>query len=201
MHKDPPGDLQSAFKNAVVWNDPQEVRAILNRGADVNRPWPGGELALNYCIRNLSPIRDILLSHKDIDVNKHEFRTRSTFQDCLTPLAVAIKNNLLDSFDLLLEKKADVNTTISVGSFGETPLHMAVIMSRIVMVERLLQNGAILSLAQGDSDGRLPSENAHGEMRGIINRYTDDYRRRVETLVLPFIGVNVLLSLISGYVV
>ncbi len=92
---------------AIRNNMPSEViRKIIQSGADINQKDKNGDTLLMYAIKNNAPQEDIeQLVQYGADVNIAD-------KEGVSPLAQAIKQNQYDLMELLLNKGADVNTSL-----------------------------------------------------------------------------------------
>jgi ankyrin repeat protein len=101
------------FFTAVKKDDAAAVRALAQRGFDLNTRNAEGEHGLYLAIRDEAPqVTDFLLSQSQVEVEARTAKDES-------PLMIAAIKGRLDLAKRLIERKAEVNKT------GWTPLHYA----------------------------------------------------------------------------
>jgi ankyrin repeat protein len=143
MFADRVGHSGSLFE-AVKRRDPNEVRRLVNAGANVNQRGKYGTTPLHVAAgpSGSAEIVEILIAHGA--------KIESVFAG-RTPLHVATTFAKFEIAELLLANGADVNAQ---ESFGLTPLHRAAIWPRKDLIELLLKNGANVDMK--DEFGHTP---------------------------------------------
>lgn len=135
---------------AVSDNNIQNVRTLLDRGADVNTIDTDGDTLLYIALWTVDNNADIamLLVERGVDINaKGEYG--------YTLLHLAVVEDQSDIVKFLLEKNADVNVTDEDGS---PPLHTALIKSNFDIARLLLEKGADINAT--DKYGNTPFNDA-----------------------------------------
>lgn len=153
--------------NAVIANDLERVRYLVEHGADASARDGDGYTALGNAVRfGYAPVATLLIDHKadtnatdlsgwtplmyaawadDPDLTRllltHGARhDRTKEQDRLTPLAIAAQNNKAKAADVLIDAGADVNNPVGEGKY--TPLMLAATSGAVDITQHLLQKGA-----------------------------------------------------------
>jgi hypothetical protein len=121
----------SQFREAVQTDDLAKMRALLDRGFDVNTPLQGnGETAL---MEVENPQTTTLLIERGADVNRAN-------EDGYTPLMRAVQQNRPEIAKQLIDAKADLNVRSK--AYGTTALMVAVDSEREELVQMLRDAGA-----------------------------------------------------------
>lgn len=165
---------EAEFFRAVNLEDTVAVRGFFQAGINPNAKNEKGETALTFAIPNKdSKIVKVLTDRADINLKDGNGNT---------PLFLAVKNLKEETFDLLLEKGADANSTGRGGGKAEnqTALYAALIHGREDFVQKLLEKGADPNIA--DSEGSLPLSEA------VVRRDADP--RIVKMLIEKGANVN-----------
>ena len=128
---------------AAAGQDLQAVRALLDRGADVDSPWADGSTALVWAAHwNDLDMADLLLT-AGADVNAAD-------DHGVTPLDRAAENMSLEMVEKLLAAGADANAA---RASGLTPLMVAARTGSLPVVEALLASGAAVNARTGSARG------------------------------------------------
>ncbi|MFH1958466.1 MAG: ankyrin repeat domain-containing protein [bacterium] len=127
---------------AVYDNSPDEAKAEILRGADVNKKGKMGRPPLLWAIDNNNPDLVKLLATYGADVN-----AKSAAGD--TALGYAASKNYLEIAEFLINRSADVNAR---NPKGITPLMYAVENNSFELAKLLIRNGANINAR--DSAGR-----------------------------------------------
>ena len=133
--------LDTAVADAVKKADAAAVRALVQRGADVNAPEADGTTALHWAAR-----KDDLETAKLLI--KAGARVAATNRYGVTPLSLAATNGSAKMIEALLDAGADANAA---SPEGETPLLIA---SR--------QHGLEVAAAAKGATGAREDHHAHG---------------------------------------
>ena len=126
---DAPTGAEKSFIAAIQTNNTEAVRALLDKGADVNEPAYTSKTPLHYAShsRNMEILKFILSKGADV-----EARTEQGF----TPLGYAVGLNHPDNCRALLEAGADVNT---IDNWSRTNLNVAAALKLEEVVGVLLE--------------------------------------------------------------
>ena len=126
---DAPTGAEKSFIAAIQTNNTEAVRALLDKGADVNEPAYTSKTPLHYAShsRNMEILKFILSKGADV-----EARTEQGF----TPLGYAVGLNHPDNCRALLEAGADVNT---IDNWNRTNLNVAAALKLEEVVGVLLE--------------------------------------------------------------
>ncbi len=126
---DAPTGAEKSFIAAIQTNNAEAVRALLDKGADVNEPAYTSKTPLHYAShsRNMEILKVILSKGADV-----EARTEQGF----TPLGYAVGLNHPDNCRALLEAGADVNT---IDNWNRTNLNVAAALKLEEVVGVLLE--------------------------------------------------------------
>ena len=126
---DAPTGAEKSFIAAIQTNNTEAVRALLDKGADVNEPAYTSKTPLHYAShsRNMEILKVILSKGADV-----EARTEQGF----TPLGYAVGLNHPDNCRALLEAGADVNT---IDNWNRTNLNVAAALKLEEVVGVLLE--------------------------------------------------------------
>lgn len=131
---------------ALINSDAETSIKLIQAGADVNLPRKDKLQPLSLALyNNMTPVVEELLKYK-ANPNTMDGLTKST------PLNVAIKNNNIDTFNLLLHHKSKLNIALS---DGNSELMNAVERGNLEMVEKLLALKVDLNLVNSFGDNAL----------------------------------------------
>lgn len=140
----------------MLTTDAQVVRALLEKGADVNLRDAEGMTALMYAIRDpraeSEAVEALLSGGAKVDTQDESGRTALTW---------AAIGGRADVVRALLSKHAALNPKTNT---GRTPLALAAINGRIEVVRQLTQAGARLN--EKDSSGKTALELAQEQLKG-----------------------------------
>jgi ankyrin repeat protein len=129
------------------------ARYLISRGANVHSRYHDGRSVLNMAVRGgKAEILGILL---DAGTDLH------SKQPTFTPLAFACLEGTTEMVNLLLQRGADPNVSVSCSGYpGSTPLMIAAQMGKVRMVRALLDGGA--KKETRNESGRTAAEHAQG---------------------------------------
>jgi ankyrin repeat protein len=151
---------------AILFNKEDIIQAILRTGTNINilailvddsrLRFAQPPLILS-CFNDRVGTAEMLINTGKCDVNiEYCYRPPAEDLQKTTPLLQAIRYRSMKVFDLLIENKADVNyrpkfykSDGKVSHYGRTPLAQAIMGGVGYAVEKLLDNGANVSLACG----------------------------------------------------
>lgn len=120
------------FFTAVKRDDPNTVKALLNRGFDANTPDLAGQTGLFLALREPSlKVAELLIAWPKTVVESRNDKDES-------PLMIAAINGQVDISQKLIARGGDVNKT------GWTPLHYAATRSHLEVIRLLLDNYAYI---------------------------------------------------------
>jgi hypothetical protein len=125
-------DIKLDLFAAIEKGDQSQVKALLEKGADVNIKSEFGETPLIEAIRSDNIVIIRLLLEKGANLNARD-------DVGLTPFFAAIKSGSIDITKLLLKKGADVNAR---DNSGKTPLMLAAERGNLDIAKALLDRGA-----------------------------------------------------------
>ena len=156
---------------AVSMGDPDGVRVLLDKGADVNARTARGETPLGLTIRERMPndwneaAADQAIMRLLLDAGA-DVHARGKNGD--TALHTAAMSNRADLAALLLEHGADVNGR---NHSGMTPLHFAAPAGHTAVVELLLTRGADVNAVQNDRRTALIDVFGNEPMKALLRRH------------------------------
>ena len=147
---------QLEFFNAVIDGRIQEVRALIQKGVNVNSK-DYGETPLPFAVRNGKEAVVELLLKKGAKIDE-------TDSIGMTSLQIAAFSDQLSSAKILLKHGADTEIK---GRFSYTPLHLAIQKHNVSIVKLLLKYGAdVNSLSNG---GLTPLMRTIGSKKHVIS--------------------------------
>jgi quinoprotein dehydrogenase-associated probable ABC transporter substrate-binding protein len=132
-------DVQSELANAVLAADPERIRFLVEKGADINRQDAQGYGALQAAARNRSDRIIPLLIELGADVNGRD-------EDGFTALIHAAERNHVPSIKALAAARADLEASVD-GGFG--PLSLAIESGKFLAAKALIELGANVNAAAG----------------------------------------------------
>jgi quinoprotein dehydrogenase-associated probable ABC transporter substrate-binding protein len=135
-------DPQQELANALIANDPERIKFLLSKGADVNKPDLQGWTPLTSAARQRHDKTIELLIDLGADPNKAD-------ANGLTPLAAALLRDHVPSIKMLIEKGANVEEP---GQQGYRPLALAIAEKKYEAAKALMEGGANVSIASGEED-------------------------------------------------
>jgi ankyrin repeat protein len=138
-------DLNQELSNAIIANDSERVKFLVEKGADVNAPDLQGWTPLQNAARQRKDEMIKTLIELGADPNRPA-------ADGMTPLIAAAMRDHVPSIKMLVEKGADVEQP---GPQGYRPLALAIAESKYEAAKALMENGADVSGASG-TDGLTP---------------------------------------------
>lgn len=157
-------DLQQELANAVLAADPDRIRFLVEKGADINEHDAQGYAALQAAARNRNDKIIPLLIELKADVNGRD-------RDGFTALIHAAERNHVPTVRALVAAGADLEASVD-GGFG--PLSLAIESGKLLAAKALIELGANVNAAAG-SDRVTPimvaaSQLAVGEAAKEIER-------------------------------
>ncbi len=138
-------DLNQELSNAIIANDTERVKFLVEKGADVNKPDLQGWLPLNNAARQRKDTMIKTLIELGADPNLGD-------KDGMTPLVAAAMRDHVPSIEALLENGADVETP---GPDGFHPLALAIAESKYEAAKAMIEAGADVGVASG-AEGLTP---------------------------------------------
>lgn len=138
-------DPNQELSNAINANDPERVKFLVEKGADVNAPDPQGWTPLQNAARQRKDGMIKTLIELGADPNR-------AVDDGTTPLVAAAMRDHVPSVKALIENGADVEQP---GPQGYRPLALAIAESKYEAAKALMEGGADVSVASG-ADGLTP---------------------------------------------
>jgi quinoprotein dehydrogenase-associated probable ABC transporter substrate-binding protein len=132
-------DVQSELANAVLAADPERIRFLVEKGADINRHDAQGYGALQAAARNRSDRIIPLLIELGADVNGRD-------EDGFTALIHAAERNHVPSIKALAAARADLEASVD-GGFG--PLSLAIESGKFLAAKALIELGANVNAVAG----------------------------------------------------
>jgi ankyrin repeat protein len=138
-------DLNQELSNAIIANDSERVKFLVEKGADVNAPDLQGWTPLQNAARQRKDQMIKTLIELGADPNRPA-------ADGSTPLIAAAMRDHVPSVKMLVEKGADIEQP---GPQGYRPLALAIAESKYEAAKALMESGAGVSEASGN-DGLTP---------------------------------------------
>ena len=138
-------DPQQELSNALLANDPERIKFLVSKGADVNKPDLQGWTPLTSAARQRHDKTIELLVELGADPNKADGNGS-------TPLAAALMRDHVPSVKTLIDHGADLEVP---GLQGYRPLALAVAEKKYEAAKALMAGGADVSLSSG-SEGLTP---------------------------------------------
>jgi ankyrin len=158
----------SEVADAVLQGKKEVVRALLQKGVDVNVPQIDGTTALHWAVRaDDLEMTDLLL--------RAGARASATNRDGATPMQLASLNGSAAMIGRLLKAGVDANAPLS--SSGDTALMLAARTGKAEAVKLLLDSGAKVDAREswGDTTALMwaVAEGNHAVVRLLIDRGAD----------------------------
>lgn len=150
--------LNKALSSAVLDNNVERVKQLLDKGAYINTVNKYNKTPLYQAAEKNHPDMVKLLLARGADIN-----AKGYWYDA--PLHGAVISNYPEMIELLLSKGADVNLE---GEFGWTALHRAVLANNSGIVSLLLGHGATMNTKGGRGDGSTPLDDARAQHFDVI---------------------------------
>ncbi|MBV9575103.1 MAG: ankyrin repeat domain-containing protein, partial [Gammaproteobacteria bacterium] len=120
----------------------------------------------------------LLLTHKDIDVNKMSYNIRT--QAYLNPIHLAVIGNNIEAFELLLSKGKNIDINLAINDkCGDTLLHIAIEKNNLEIVKRLLRM-PFIDIHKKNKEGLSPLEMAYTSENPEIIRVLQDADKPVK---------------------
>lgn len=168
---------ESSVADAAERSDRPAVRALLARGADVDRPQPDGMTALHWAAHR----DDLELARLLVDARAD---VRISNQYGVTPLSLACENGDAAMVELLLNAGADPNARLR---GGETALMTAARTGRIGPVKALLARGADVNAREWHQQTAImwAAAEGHSEVVSTLIQAKADFRTPLETGFTP----------------
>ncbi len=142
------------FFIAVRNDNASAVRALLQRGFDVNTRGPDGLPGLTLALREPSPkVLQMLLAWPNVDIEARTAQDES-------PLMIAALKGERDIAEKLIARDAAVNKT------GWTPLHYAATGGHLALIRLLLDNSAYIDAESPNGSTPLMMAARYGAIDG-----------------------------------
>ena len=132
-------DVQTELANAVLASDPERIRFLIEKGADINKHDAQGYGALQAAARNRSDKIIPLLVELKADVNGRD-------KDGFTALIHAAERNHVATIRALVAAGADLEASVD-GGFG--PLSLAIESGKFLAAKALIEIGANVNAVAG----------------------------------------------------
>lgn len=152
---------------AAFKGDLDVIRALLDKGADINEQDRAGHTALHLAVINerVEAIRMLLEAGADVDITDHRFGFR--------PLHLSARKGNTGVSELLVRYGADLDAQ---SLRGKTALHLAATYGHLAVVTILLKYLARMDIC--DSHNKTPLQyaeaNGHTEIVGLIREHMSD---------------------------
>jgi CHAT domain-containing protein/Tfp pilus assembly protein PilF len=144
IHPQTQDELDKELFDAVFASDLDQVRAAVNKGANVDTKDENGWTALHWVVNfNQKELAEFLI--------KKGAKIDSKDNDNWTPLNYAVYKGHKNISKILIEKGASTNIK---DRYGKTPLHQAILNEDMEMVRLLIKNGADVN--ERDNRNRTP---------------------------------------------
>ncbi len=168
---------EASIADAAERSDHAAVRALLDRGEDVDRPQADGMTALHWAAYrdDLELARLLVGARADV---------RSANPHGVTPLSLASENGDAAMVELLLTAGADPNARLR---GGETPLMTAARTGRIGPVKALLARGADVNAREWHQQTAImwAAAEGHSEVVSTLIQAKADFRTPLDTGFTP----------------
>jgi ankyrin repeat protein len=138
-------DPQQELANALVANDPERIKFLIEKGADVNKPDLQGWTPLTAAARQRHDKTIDLLIELGADPNKHD-------GNGMTPLAAALMRDHVPSIKALIAHGAKLEEP---GQDGYRPLTLALAEQKYEAAKALMDGGADVGTPSGE-EGLTP---------------------------------------------
>lgn len=135
-------DVNQELVNAIIGHDPDRIRFLIKKGADVNARDSGGFSPLDTAARNRAASLVAILIDAGADPNKPD-------GDGFFPLLHAINRNHVPTVEMLAKKGADLNLR---NKQGITPLSWAIGDGKYFASKALMDAGADVNARSGYED-------------------------------------------------
>ena len=132
-------DPNQELSNALIANDPDRIKFLVSKGADVNKPDLQGWTPLTNAARQRHDKTIGLLVELGADPNLHD-------ENGITPLAAALMRDHVPSIQVLIKHGANVEEP---GQEDFRPLALALAESKYEAAKALMEGGADVSVASG----------------------------------------------------
>jgi ankyrin repeat protein len=138
-------DLNQELSNAIVANDQDRVKFLVEKGADINKPDnQGGTPLTNAARQRQDKMVELLIK---LGANVNEANT-----DGMTPLTTAVMRDHVPTVKVLLANGADAEEP---GPEGFRPLAVAIAEDKYEVAKALMEGGADVNVPAG-ADGLTP---------------------------------------------
>lgn len=138
-------DPQQELSNALIGNDPERIKYLVSKGADVNKPDLQGWTPLTSAARQRHDKAIALLIDLGADPDKPD-------ANGITPLAAALSRDHVPSIEVLIARGADIEEP---GQQDFRPLALAIAEQKYEAAKALMKGGADVSISSG-ADGLMP---------------------------------------------
>jgi len=132
-------DLNQELANAVNANDPERIKFLIGKGADINAADSQGFAPLHIAARQRKEDLVKLLLSQKADVNAVD-------GNGMTPLLYAVLRDYVPTVKLLIENGADIER---IGSEGYRPLSLAIAEDKFEAAKALMDAGANVNTPAG----------------------------------------------------
>ncbi len=138
-------DPQQELSNALIGNDPERIKYLVSKGADVNKPDLQGWTPLTSAARQRHDKTVKLLIDLGADPNKAD-------GNGMTPLAAALMRDHVPTIETLIANNAGLEVP---GQQGYRPLALAIAEKKYEAAKALMKGGADVSISSG-TEGLTP---------------------------------------------
>jgi len=157
---------ESPLIKATVDGDPNEIKDLLDAGADIKATDVLGRTSLHIAAfyGHLKVTEVLIASGADVNAKDHVG---------MTALHAAVLSGGRQEVELLLEKKADINAK---SESGQTALHLSAATGQPRLSKYLIEQGA--DPQSQDADGKTPlfyaSRNQHPQTTALLQQYSNN---------------------------
>ncbi|MEI7431953.1 MAG: ankyrin repeat domain-containing protein [Betaproteobacteria bacterium] len=155
---------ESPLAKAAIEGDLDEIKALLERGADINAKDPLGRTPLHMAAFYGRTKTSEFLIAKGAEINAKD-------RVGMTALHVAVISGGRQEVEVLLDNKADIKAA---SDSGKTALHLAAATGQPKLSKFLIDRGADPQVK--DSEGKTPlsyaTQNKHPQTIALLQKYT-----------------------------
>lgn len=174
---DDDADLESLLFKAILFDNFDKVKELIDKGVNVNALDNFGDAPLHHI--TILKIKELLLEHgADVDI-RDEWKN--------TPLHDAARDDDCDFAELLIKHGADINAK---NNDGDTPLHRAMERGNEKIAKLLVDKGADINAKNNDGKTPLDKKTQYELNEALFNAVDNDDISEIEKLIKSGADVN-----------